>query len=211
MSADSTRRRVLVGLLAASALPVFAARAAEALSAAPAIKLTGCVKWFDVAKGYGFITPDDHELRDVLLHIAGIRRSGVLSLFEGTRVAFEAIRFRKGLLCHRILAMDDRYAIRMPDFPAPRTHVTVTPTSGLELATVKWFNRARGFGFLTRGEGTPDIFVHLEVLRQYGIPEMRLGQPFYVRHGRGPKGLMAAQLWPYGVEPGGLRFGVLPL
>jgi 'Cold-shock' DNA-binding domain len=42
----------------------------------------------------------------------------------------------------------------------PRTHVIVAPTSGLERAQVKWFNRLRGFGFLTRGEGTLDIFVH---------------------------------------------------
>jgi CspA family cold shock protein len=50
--------------------------------------------------------------------------------------------------------------------------VTVAPTSGLERAQVKWFNRLRGFGFLTRGAGTPDIFVHTETLRQFGIAEL---------------------------------------
>jgi hypothetical protein len=38
----------------------------------------------------------------------------------------------------------------------------VTLTSGPERAQVKWFNRLRGFGFLTCGEGTPDIFVHMK-------------------------------------------------
>jgi Cold shock proteins len=57
----------------------------------------------------------------------------------------------------------------------PRTHVSVTPTSGLERAQVKWFNRLRGFGFLTCGEGTPDIFVHMETLRRFGMTELRPG------------------------------------
>jgi CspA family cold shock protein len=72
----------------------------------------------------------------------------------------------------------------------------VTPTSGLERAQVKWFNRLRGFGFLTRGEGTPDIFVHMETLRRFGIAELRPGQFVLVRYGPGPKGMMAAEVHP---------------
>ena len=49
----------------------------------------------------------------------------------------------------------------------------------------------QGFGFLTRGEGTEDIFVHMETLRRYGLTELRPGQVVLVRFGRGPKGL-----WP---------------
>ncbi len=71
---------------------------------------------------------------------------------------------------------------------------TVMPTSGLEQATVKWFNRLRGFGFLTRGEGTPDIFVHMETLRRYGIAELKPGDRVLVRYGDGSKGLMAAEV-----------------
>ena len=50
--------------------------------------------------------------------------------------------------------------------------------------------------FWTRGKGTPDIFVHMETLRQCGLIELRPGQVVLVRFGHGPKGLMAAEVRP---------------
>ena len=63
----------------------------------------------------------------------------------------------------------------------------VTATSGLERAQVKWFNRLRGFGFLTRGEGTPGYFRAYGNLRRFGITELRPGQFVLVRFGPGPR------------------------
>ena len=161
------------------------------------IELTGVIKWFDVSKGFGFIVPDN-GMPDVLLHVTCLRRDGFQTAYEGARVICEVLQRPKGLQAFRIVSMDESTAVHPAQMPPPRTHVTVTPTSGLERAQVKWFNRLRGFGFLTRGEGTPDIFVHMETLRRYGIAELRPGQTVLVRFGPGPKGLMAAEVRPDG-------------
>jgi CspA family cold shock protein len=163
-------------------------------AAVSVIELTGVIKWFDVSKGYGFIVPDN-GLPDVLLHVTCLRHDGFQTAYEGARVVCEVLQRPKGLQAFRVLSMDESTAIHPSQVP-PRTHVSVTPTSGLERAQVKWFNRLRGFGFLTRGEGTPDIFVHMETLRRYGLTELRPGQMVLVRYGPGPKGLMAAEVRP---------------
>jgi len=168
--------------------------------AASVIEVSGVIKWFDVAKGFGFIVPDN-GLPDVLLHVTCLRRDGFQTAYEGARVVCEVLQRPKGMQAFRILSMDESTAIHPAQTPA-RTHVTVTPTSGLERAQVKWFNRLRGFGFLTRGEGTPDIFVHMETLRRFGLTELRPGQTVLVRHGPGPKGLMAAEVRPDGGPSG---------
>jgi CspA family cold shock protein len=164
---------------------------------AAVIEVTGVIKWFDVSKGYGFIVPDS-GMADVLLHVTCLRRDGFQTAYEGARVICEALPRPKGLQAFRILSMDESTAIHPAQLPPPRTHVTVAPTSGLERALVKWFNRLRGFGCLTRGEGTPDIFVHMETLRRYGLTELRPGQTVLVRFGPGPKGLMATEVRPDG-------------
>jgi len=180
------------------ALPDLAGELAD--ETASVIELTGAIKWFDVSKGYGFIIPDN-GLPDVLLHVTCLRRDGYQTSYEGARVVCEVLQRPKGLQAFRILSMDESTAIQPTQLPPARTHVQVTPTSGLERAVVKWFNRLRGFGFLTRGDGTPDIFVHMETLRRYGLTELRPGQTVLVRFGPGPKGMMAAEVRPDSQQP----------
>ena len=159
-------------------------------------EVAGAIKWFDVAKGYGFIAPDESKFGDVLLHVTCLRKDGFQTALAGARVVCLAKRGDRGFQAFKVVSMDNSTAQHPSEDTEQRTHVAVTAESGLERALVKWFNRTKGFGFLTRGEGTEDIFVHMETLRHFGIAELRPGQVVLVRFGKGQKGLMAAEIHP---------------
>ena len=179
----------------------------RAHATASLIELTCVIKWFDVAKGYGFIVPDN-GMSDILLSVTCLRRDGFQVAYEGARVVVEVLRRPRGLQAFRILSMDPSTAVHLTSLPPPRREVaegrdaTVETTTGLQRAQVKWFNRLRGFGFLTRGKDTPDIFVHMETLRRFRLPELLPGQFVLVRFARGPKGMLAIEVRPEATLPG---------
>jgi CspA family cold shock protein len=155
-------------------------------------RLQGRVKWFDFTKGYGFITRSD-GVGDILLHQACVRQSGFKTVQDGATVVCEAIMGPRGLQASLLISLDNSTAHPMPP-PDPGPRHRAEPHGPWQSGTVKWFNRAKGYGFLSGGPGTPDIFVHMEVLRQHGIAELRQGQKIRFRTGLGPKGELAAEL-----------------
>ena len=67
---------------------------------------TGTVKWFNPAKGYGFIEPDDGG-KDAFVHISAVERAGLNTLQEGQKVSFELQPGRDGKLSAENLAVAD--------------------------------------------------------------------------------------------------------
>ncbi len=62
--------------------------------------------------------------------------------------------------------------------------------------TVKWFNNARGYGFITRGEGSDDVFVHYRNIRGEGYRSLAEGQSVEFQLLEGDKGLQAEDVTP---------------
>src|SRR3970040_1635457 len=76
--------------------------------------------------------------------------------------------------------------------PSVATRAEVTMQSG----TVKWFNDAKGFGFITPTDGSADVFVHFSTIQGDGFKSLQEGQQVEFESTKGPKGMQATKVVP---------------
>ena len=160
-----------------------AAEQVSILNSEPSARLEGRVKWFDSAKGYGFVVPETVDgvilHQDVMMHVSCLRAYGEGSADEGARIVCDIVERERGWQVLTIVEMDRPKASVMRDQGEAVVY---------ERVIVKWFNGAQGFGFVNRPNDTSDIFIHISVLRKAGLDSLETGMQVDVVTGRGQKG-----------------------
>ncbi len=68
----------------------------------------------------------------------------------------------------------------------------------MSIGTVKWFNDAKGFGFITPDEGVEDVFAHFSAIQTNGFRAIKEGQQVQFDIIQGPKGKQASNIVPRG-------------
>ncbi|MCV6584674.1 MAG: cold shock domain-containing protein [Marinibacterium sp.] len=164
-------------------------------------QVRGHVKWFDPAKGFGFIIAETGG-PDILLHVNVLRNFGQSSVADGARIEVVTHRTDRGVQAAEILSIEPPDRDPSPVLPdlaeADPEELQSLP---IEPARVKWFDKGKGFGFANIFGRREDIFLHIEVLRQSGLADLQPGEALAIRVVDGKRGRMAVEVFAWDAVP----------
>ena len=154
----------------------------------------GRVKWFDPAKGFGFIVSDSTSA-DILLHANVLRNFGQSTVADGAGITVRVQETQRGVQAVEVMKIDPPDGISLP-MAEEGTTLSAAELAAipLEPARVKWFDKVKGFGFANVFGRTEDVFIHVEVLRISGFADLAAGEAVALRIIEGKRGRMAVQV-----------------
>lgn len=177
--------------------------AGQAGLAASGRAVRALVKWFDPHKGYGFLEPEDGSA-DLFCHLTAVQASARDTLPQDAVVTCETVPGDRGPQVSRILSVDPPATGHGPaersqrfdaGYPGPQAGAPTSAVVDLP-STVKFFDPARGFGFVVPDSGGREVFVHSSVLFRSGMTDLAPGQRVFVRAESVPRGLQATEIEP---------------
>ena len=147
----------------------------------------GVVKFFNSAKGFGFIAPEDGG-GDIFVHVSAVEQSGLGGLNEGDEVSYEIEADRRsGKPAAVNLEVTGSSPAPRVSRPAPQRGFERRDSGGGRAGprepmgagsgVVKWFNSTKGFGFIQPSGGGADVFVHISAVERAGLSSLAEGQP----------------------------------
>ena len=156
----------------------------------PGRRVDATVKWFNASKGFGFVTLSDGT-QDAFLPMATLRRAGYEDVREGALITCEVSAGAKGPLVTNVLNVDTSTVV--PPQSGETDHQPPRPSTSVEGA-VKWFEPAKGYGFISPDGGGKDVFIHITALRRSGVNALGPGQRVRGDVVDGKKGLEADRI-----------------
>ncbi|MCV2868592.1 cold shock domain-containing protein [Defluviimonas sp. WL0002] len=165
-------------------------------------RVSGRVKWFDPAKGFGFIIGND-DAGDILLHANVLRNFGQGSVADNARITVMVQVTGRGAQAVEVLEILPPEGETAPPIEdLGDSDMAMILSLPLEPGRVKWFDKGKGFGFANIFARPEDVFIHIEVLRRSGFADLAPGEAVGLRVIEGKRGRMAAQVtsWEAGLR-----------
>lgn len=159
-------------------------------------RVTGTVKWFDPSKGFGFVV-SDHGGPDILLHANVLRNFGQSSVADSAGIEVIVQETARGIQAVEVLNIEPPTVMPEMDIGLDEGGEIAEPVDlslPLEPARVKWFDKAKGFGFANIFGRDEDVFLHIEILRRSGLADLQPGEAVSLRVVDGKRGRMATQV-----------------
>lgn len=157
-------------------------------------KVVGRVKWFDPTKGFGFVVADGGG-PDILLHANVLRNFGQSSVADDASVEISIQETERGVQALEVYRILPPKAELDAAEPGVEPHVEIADGDlPFEPARVKWFDKAKGFGFANVFGSDEDIFVHVETLRKSGFADLQPGEAVCLKVVDGQRGRMASSV-----------------